>query len=193
VFQVAANHSPNYYELMALPPTASDQMIRRRYRDLSRLYHPDTTELSAAIAVQKFQQINQAYATLSSPEKRWAYDQSIGYARAAVIRSMPSLRTTPATQNRDHSAYLDPSDRPLSSGELFALFSLGVTIVACLLLAIVIGWSRPDQGLSPQIVQELGLPMNVRLEQSASPQPRITASPSALTHHHLITYHQSPL
>jgi len=37
------------------------------YRQLSKRYHPDTTALPPAIATAKFQQLNEAYATLNNP------------------------------------------------------------------------------------------------------------------------------
>ncbi|MCF4966201.1 J domain-containing protein [Nostoc sp. CMAA1605] len=142
---------PNYYSLLGLHPSASVIDIRRAYRELSKRYHPDTTELAAAVATQKFQQINEAYATLSNPERRLNYDIKIGYSRFGVIQAPPDLRH-PAAYSYDYSksAYLDASDRPLSSGEIFALFILAVTFVGCLLLAVTIGVIRGDQALQTQ-------------------------------------------
>ncbi len=134
-----------YYGLLGLHPSASAREIRQSYRDLSKLYHPDTTTLTPAVATQKFQQLNEAYATLSSPERRAFYDQKIGYSRVAVVHSLPSLQHSRASsQVPSSSAYLDPTDRPLSPGELFALFILGLTFLACLVLAIAIGVSRSE-------------------------------------------------
>ena len=59
------NSPKNYYDLLGIKPTASAQEIRQAYWELSKLYHPDTTELSSAIATQKFQALNAAYGTLS--------------------------------------------------------------------------------------------------------------------------------
>ncbi|NEQ23210.1 MAG: DnaJ domain-containing protein, partial [Microcoleus sp. SIO2G3] len=116
------------------------------YRELSKRYHPDTTDLPAATATSKFQQLNEAYATLSSPERRVLYDQKIGYSRLNVIQAPPGLDDPVRQPKRVYksSAYLDPTDRPLSPGELFALFILGLTFVGCLLLAIAIGLTRGD-------------------------------------------------
>lgn len=134
-----------YYELLDLHPSASVQQIRRSYRELSKLYHPDTTTLPPAVAVSKFQQLNEAYATLSSPERRFAYDLKIGYSRVTVIQ--PSLDLNrPVSESRKYrsTAYLDPTDRPLSAGEIFALFVLGLTFVACLGLVLVVGLTRGE-------------------------------------------------
>ena len=40
--------------------------------------------------------------------------------------------------------YLDASDRPLSAGEIFVLFILGLTIVGCMLLALAIAILRGE-------------------------------------------------
>jgi len=135
----------SYYDLLGVRPNASSQDIRRAYRDLSKLYHPDTTELESAIAVPKFQALNEAYATLSSPEKRLTYDYKIGFSRISVIQPLPetSGEATEADGKKYSSnAYLDPTDRPLSAGELFALFILGITFAACLLLVVTLSLAQ---------------------------------------------------
>ena len=134
--------APTYYHLLKLHPSASVQQIRRAYRELSKLYHPDTTQLPAAIATAKFQQLNEAYATLSSPERRLAYDLKIGYSRVSVIQPSLDLDRPVSESRRRSTAYLDPTDRPLSAGELFALFTLGLTFAACVALALVVGITR---------------------------------------------------
>ncbi|GFZ96956.1 hypothetical protein CYANOKiyG1_08110 [Okeania sp. KiyG1] len=51
--------------------------------------------------------------------------------------------------HRNSSSYLDPQDRPLSAGELFALLIIGVTLICCLLIAITIGLIRPELTIQP--------------------------------------------
>lgn len=138
---MSQEQSSTYYDLLSLPASASMQQIRRAYRELSKRYHPDTTALPAAIATEKFQALNEAYATLSSPERRSRYDLKIGYSRVAVVRPLEPLN---APSNRRSSAYLDPTDRPLSAGELFALFILVVTFLVCLLLVATVGITRGE-------------------------------------------------
>ncbi|TVQ48192.1 MAG: J domain-containing protein [Gloeocapsa sp. DLM2.Bin57] len=132
------NPGNNYYQILGLHPSASNLEVRRQYRELSKQFHPDTTTLPKAIAKTKFQELNQAYATLSNPDKRSLYDLQIGYSRLNVIQAPPSY-------NQDnHSVYTGPSDRPLSAGEIFALFLLVSTFVGCLLLALVVAIVRGD-------------------------------------------------
>ena len=146
----AASAVPSYYQVLGIKPNASVQEIRRAYRDLSKLYHPDTTTLESAIAIPKFQTLNEAYATLSSPEKRLAYDYKVGYSRISVMQPLSSQRPqnhSAGSHDWSSSAYLDPNDRPLSAGELFALFILGVTFIGCLLLVVTIALTKGDVDL----------------------------------------------
>ncbi len=178
--------SPNYYALLGLHPSASPIEVRRAYRELSKIYHPDTTELPTDTATQKFRQINEAYATLSNPERRGAYDQKIGYSRLSVIQQPPGFNT-PVNQPRrtySSSAYLDPSDRPLSAGEIFALFILGLTFIGCLLLAIAIGLTRGDAAFQVSGVGRSGLPT----QQQLNPQrPRTTTNLNSSLDQPLVT------
>jgi curved DNA-binding protein CbpA len=134
-----------YYDLLGVHASASAIEIRRAYRELSKKYHPDTTILATAIATVKFQALNEAYATLSHPERRSVYDLEIGYSRVFVVQSPPNFQPLkPRSDNYRSSAYLDPTDRPLSGGEIFALFMLGVTFIGCLVLAISIAIVRGE-------------------------------------------------
>lgn len=151
---MAQSSKTTYYSLLGLHPSASPIDIRRAYRELSKHYHPDTTKLPTALATTKFQQLNEAYATLSSPERRFSYDLKIGYSRFGVIQA-PSDLNHPVSYSHDwsKSAYLDASDRPLSTGEIFALFILGLTFLLCLLLAIAIGLTRGEAAFQMQLLQ----------------------------------------
>ncbi|PSB31849.1 J domain-containing protein [Stenomitos frigidus] len=174
----------SYYGLLGLHPSASVREIRQAYRDLSKLYHPDTTALAAAIAITKFQQINEAYATLSSPERRTAYDQKIGYSSVPVVqRSLRVEQANASTRTvQSSSAYLDSTDRPLSPGEIFALFILGITFVGCLVLAIAIGITRGEAVFQP-LTAHLSAPQQEitsapNAPQLSAPQQEATVAPS---------------
>ncbi|WP_247218467.1 J domain-containing protein [Synechococcus sp. C9] len=126
---------PNYYEILGVSRFASGETIRRAYRELSKRYHPDTTTLPIAVAQEKFHQINTAYTVLISPQQRADYDQQLWQS------TLPPAPTLQQIQQM-YSAYLDPTERPLSPGELFALLLLGLTFVGCLLLVVALGLAR---------------------------------------------------
>lgn len=179
--QETGNDSNNYYDRLGVKPTASPQTIRRAYRDLSKRYHPDTTQLAAAVAKEKFQRLNEAYATLSSPDKRSAYDYRIGISRVSVIQA-PDYLNRPASERgryESKNAYLDPTDRPLSAGELFALFILGVTFIGCVMLVVAISWTKGDMTIHTTAkTNVVNPPAAIRSVSSpATPSPRLTLNP----------------
>ncbi len=63
----------DYYVVLGIPRSASQDDIKKAFRDLARQYHPDVNK--AADAEEKFKEINEAYGILSDPEKRAAYAQ----------------------------------------------------------------------------------------------------------------------
>jgi curved DNA-binding protein CbpA len=170
-----ANPRPKtHYDQLGVKPTASPQQIRRAFRDLSKLYHPDTTDLPATEATEKFQQLNEAYAILSSPDRRWTYDQKVGYSRISVMQPLEPL-SRPVVPQRQESAnmYLDPSDRPLSAGEIFALFILGLTFVACLALVVTVSLTRGDYAVKLET-----LPTEIRPNVEATLDQQLETEPS---------------
>ena len=135
----------NYYALLGVHPSASPIEIRRAYRESSKKYHPDTTTLPTATAKAKFQALNEAYAVVSNPDRRLAYDRQVGYSQVLLVQPQEHFQSfKPRVDKYRSSAYLDPTDRPLSGGELFALLMLVVTFLGCLVLAIVVGLVRGE-------------------------------------------------
>jgi molecular chaperone DnaJ len=67
----------DYYEVLGVSKTASQDQIKDAYRKLAMQYHPDRNK--AADAEEKFKEISEAYAVLSDDEKRRQYD-TLGHA-----------------------------------------------------------------------------------------------------------------
>ncbi|MEM8955831.1 MAG: DnaJ C-terminal domain-containing protein [Verrucomicrobiota bacterium] len=63
----------DYYEVLGVPRTASDDDIRKAFRKLARKYHPDVAEDKSS-AEEKFKEVNEAYEVLSDAENRKKYD-----------------------------------------------------------------------------------------------------------------------
>lgn len=69
-----------YYKTLGAEPKASTDDIKKAYRKLARKYHPDVSKEAGASA--RMAEVNEAYAVLSDPEKRAAFDK-LAQRRAA--------------------------------------------------------------------------------------------------------------
>jgi curved DNA-binding protein len=63
----------NYYEVLGVPKTASEDEIKRAYRKLARKYHPDVSKEQGA--EQHFKDVNEANEVLKDAKKRELYDR----------------------------------------------------------------------------------------------------------------------
>ena len=68
----------DYYEVLGLKKGASDEEIKKAFRQLAKKYHPDLNPGDKE-AETKFKEVNEAYEVLSDKEKRQRYDQ-FGFA-----------------------------------------------------------------------------------------------------------------
>ncbi len=64
----------NYYKILGISPEASEEEIKKAYRQLAKKYHPDT---GSGDEVEKFLEINEAFKTLIDKTKRQEYDRQL--------------------------------------------------------------------------------------------------------------------
>lgn len=68
----------DYYEVLGVDKSASEDEIKRAYKKMARKYHPDLNPDNKE-AEEKFKEVNEAYEVLSDSDKKSRYDQ-FGFA-----------------------------------------------------------------------------------------------------------------
>ncbi len=142
----------NHYEQLGVPSTVDQVSLRKSFRALSKALHPDTTVLPAEEAALKFHKICEAYDCLSDPEKRKAYDARL--ALKATVTNLHSNSLGIEYSQAKQQTLIEDVRRPLSGGELFSLFLLGLALLFCLGLGVGFAWVRGvDLQVNPSWLQ----------------------------------------
>lgn len=64
----------DFYQILGVSKTATEQEIKKAYRKLAMEHHPDRNQSNQKAAEEKFKEISEAYSILSDPRKRQSYD-----------------------------------------------------------------------------------------------------------------------
>ena len=111
-------NSKDYYDILGVSKSASEDDIKRAYRKLARKYHPDLNKDNPKEAEEKFKEVNEAYHVLSDADKRAQYDQMLSSRR-------------PRAAEPDTADSVD-SDRAVSTGrDLTSAVLTWVTSLIC--------------------------------------------------------------
>ena len=65
----------DYYAILGVSKTATDDELKKAYRKMAKKYHPDANPDKKEEAEKKFKEVNEAYEVLSDAKKRKMYDQ----------------------------------------------------------------------------------------------------------------------
>ena len=75
VVAMADVHSDDYYKVLGVGRSASEQEISKAYKKLAIKWHPDKNAQNREKAEENFKKVSEAYEVLSNKEKRQIYDQ----------------------------------------------------------------------------------------------------------------------
>jgi len=96
-------HDRNYYEVLEIGDSASEEQIKKAYRKLARKYHPDANPGDVE-ALEKFKEVQNAYETLSDLSKKSLYD--LGRNRKSMhFRSRTKTWKDPKTGTTGSSSH----------------------------------------------------------------------------------------
>ncbi|XP_068653007.1 uncharacterized protein [Aristolochia californica] len=82
----------DYYNILKVGRTATDDDLKKAYRRLAMKWHPDKNPKNKKEAEAKFKQISEAYDVLSDPQKRQIYDQ---YGEEGLKAGVPPPSSAP--------------------------------------------------------------------------------------------------
>jgi len=104
----------NYYEILGVTPQSGAEEVKRAYRQLAVLLHPDKNPLPEAEAA--FKEVNEAYEVLSDPVARNLYNQML--TQSTNLQPAQPLHRDPAYRKRQEAGYrpqrpTGPSERVL--------------------------------------------------------------------------------
>ena len=108
----------NYYKILGIGKDASQKEIKSAYRSLAKKHHPDVTGKKND---EQFKNIQEAYSTLSNPEKRSNYDAYLGASVQVHIKTSNARKShfvrniSPEPLIPRNSIYRDESFDPFRS------------------------------------------------------------------------------
>lgn len=122
-----------HYEVLEVPTSASAEEIKRAYRLQARRHHPDVAGTDDAV----MQALNQAWATLSDPDRRRAYDRMLGIGSSnGSSRTRPAAPPPPPPIVVDEEGEADwgpePEPGPGTTRDLWLLVPVGLLICAAI-------------------------------------------------------------
>ena len=160
----------DFYVILGLAPGASPAEIKRAYRRLSRRYHPGVNPGDRQ-AEALFEQITEAYQTLSDPERRSRYDTAGGVAGppqpgafefAGFDFSFAARGTDAATFSELFADVLHPMAHDEGKAEA------GADLYAALTISFAV---RPDVNIfsnTPLAIAPLIVPLSMSISSPAS-------------------------
>lgn len=110
------SHNKDYYRILGIPRSASQKQIDKAYCKLSVQWHPSNHEDSQEEAQERFNEISEAYNTLSNRSRRSAYDKSL------KSKSSNKRKESSEDQHGEDKHREDQSREDKHSGGFFKFF-----------------------------------------------------------------------
>ncbi|NOT74004.1 MAG: J domain-containing protein [Cyclobacteriaceae bacterium] len=147
----------NYYQILRISRTANDAEIKRAFRRLAIVFHPDKNPSPQSSSL--FQEINEAHEVLSDPEKRFRYDQLLNSAHIISTPPPPQrYHRDPAYRKKQQAGYrpkpYQPSERLLMMAHLLRYLRLISLIGIGWCGALVIDYMLPFRISEEKVLSE---------------------------------------
>lgn len=133
---------PSHYDTLGVSTSATQAEIKRAYRRLAKMYHPDKNP-GDATAEEQFKAISEAYFVLSDADRKYAYD----HPSNSQTEQNAGDFTSQQQQQFYRSVYVENSDVPYFKWKMAGFILLLVGLMGIMLM-IFKPWdapgSRPD-------------------------------------------------
>lgn len=142
----------NYYDVLGVPQSASQEEIRAAYLAQIKYFHPDVFPENPEIAKLKTLQLNEAYAVLHNLDRRAQYDWILN--REAEAKAPPPPPSSPPPQTNTsadtNSSNYHSRSRVRSKSEkiIRSLLGIAVVIVFSCVIAVFSGEDTPEHSTS---------------------------------------------
>ena len=92
----------NYYEILEVSQSASQEVIEKAYKALTKKYHPDLQDgIDKTYAEQKMKELNEAYDVISNQEKRKSYDFELEkLEREKLVNSQQEIKKANSNEEK---------------------------------------------------------------------------------------------
>lgn len=133
---------PNYYEILRVPPDASQAEIKKSFRNLALQHHPDKNKNSEE-SKQKFMKIIEAYEVLSDEQARKNYDNNTLQKRGTRTKWTPSADIGTVYSYEELKRRYRPSSSvgggmwDISEKANFGIWKATILLFACLAALVI--------------------------------------------------------
>jgi len=119
-----------YYELLGIPKTATEDDVNKAYRKQAKRWHPDKHPENRETAELRFKEIAEAYQVLSNKEKRKQYDK---YGKEGLMQQNTGTSEGFAAKGESVSGFRSPNDifrATIGASTIIVIIIIIVTIIA---------------------------------------------------------------
>lgn len=168
-----------YYDTLGVPRYATPDQIKSAYRDQMKFFHPDVFYGSPYVADVKSKQLNEAYAVLSVPAKRYEYDEKLYADDKAhlqdVLKSRDNLRAQSAKDKSDNEKYVSfirsELEKSTRKYQKFRGFAAIILLAVVLAFSIYVGSNSTPAARAVETARLQGYNAGFQSGLDASPEP----------------------
>lgn len=168
-----------YYDTLGVPRYVTPDQIKSAYRDQMKFFHPDVFYGSPYVADVKSKQLNEAYAVLSVPAKRYEYDEKLYADDKAhlqdVLKSRDNLRAQSAKDKSDNEKYVSfirsELEKSTRKYQKFRGFAAIILLAVVLAFSIYVGSNSTPAARAVETARLQGYNAGFQAGLDASPEP----------------------